>query len=279
MPEPAAFHSSEVSAKLGQLLLLAQYRSIAEGKSSPLPLSDVEFRAYSQNGEDGILLYILGLLGMGKRRCVEICAGDGVENNTANLIVNHGWSGLLFEGDPALVQHARAFYSRCRDTAHFPPTIVNTWITRENINDLIRQHGLEGPIDLLSLDIDGIDYWLWEAIDVIQPRVVVAEVQAIWGAERSLTVPYAPDFRCGFMEGFGVYCGASLPAFVKLARRKGYRLVGVQRLGFNAFFVQNGLCEELLPEVDARDCMDLPFVSWAQRVLQPKAVNLPWVEV
>jgi hypothetical protein len=94
-------------------------------------------------------------------------------------------------------------------------------------------------IDLLSLDIDGIDYWLWKAITVIRPRVVVAEVQVIWGDSRSVTVPYRSDFRAEYLHGFGIYCGASLPAFVKLARAKGYRLVGTQCHGYNTFFLRD----------------------------------------
>jgi hypothetical protein len=267
------------ASQIAQHVLGNQYREMTQ-RSGPLPaFQDVEFRAYSQNGEDGILLYIFSLIGMGDRRCVEVCAGDGIQCNTANLIINHGWHGLLFDGNEILVNRARAFYSKVGDTLHFPPKVVNAWISCDNINQLIRENGFEGPIDMLSLDIDGNDYWLWEALDVVRPRVVVAEVQCIWGADRAVTVPYASDFRAGFVDGFGVYCGASLPAFVKLARRKGYRLVGVQRLGFNAFFIEDGVGEDLLPEVDVEACVALPFVEWARRDLQRKVVHLPWVEV
>ncbi len=265
--------------KVSQLILANQYRELANaGKALP-SLEDTEFRAFSQNGEDGILLYVFSLIGMGERRCVEICAGDGIECNTANLIVNHGWSGLLFDGDNRLVERGRAFYSRLPDTAQFPPKLVNSWITRENINELLKTHGFEGPVDLLSLDLDGVDYWIWEAIEVIRPRVVIAEVQCIWGSERAVTVPYSDTFKTPPIDRFLIYSGASLPAFVKLARRKGYRLVGVQRLGFNAVFVAHGVGEELLPEVDLDLCVDRPFALWAQRELLPKVAHLEWVEV
>ena len=235
--------------------------------------------AFSQNGEDGILLYVFSLIGMGQRRCVEICAGDGVQCNTANLIINHGWHGLMFDGNEQLVERGRAFYSGLGDTFCFPPKLVNAWLTRENINDLIRKNGFEGPIDLLSLDIDGNDYWIWQAIDVVRPRVVIAEIQCIWGSDRSVTVPYSQEFRTQFVDRFGIYCGASLPAFVKLGKRKGYRLVGVQNLGFNAIFLADGVGEELLPEVDAVSCLDRPFVHWAKRELLPKVQDFDWVGV
>ena len=265
--------------QVSQLILLNQYRDLVHwGK--PLPsFQDVEFRLFSQNGEDGILLFIFGLIGMGERRCVEICAGEGIQCNTANLIVNHGWSGLLFDGDEKLLEKGRAYYARLGDTFCYPPKLVSAWITRENINELIRNNGFEGEIDLLSLDLDGVDYWVWEALDVIRPRVVIAEIQCLWGSDRAVTVPYAEEFRAGVIDNFAIYSGASLPAFVKLARKKGYRLVGVQRLGFNAVFVADGVGEELLPEVDLGSCVDRPFVAWAQRELLPKVADLEWVEV
>jgi hypothetical protein len=264
---------------VSQLILLNQYREMAKGLNKLLSFADVEFRAFSQNGEDGILLYVFGLIGMGDRKSVEICAGDGIECNTANLIVNHGWDGLLFDGDTRLVERGRAYYSRLGDTASYPPKFVNSWITRENVNELLTQNGFAGPVDLLSLDLDGVDYWIWEAIEVIRPRVVIAEVQCIWGALRSVTVPYSETFKAPVHDRFKVYCGASLPAFVKLARTKGYRLVGVQRLGFNAVFVADGVGEKLLPEVDVATCVDRPFVAWVRRELLPKVAELEWVEV
>ncbi len=267
------------ASKISQRVLANQYRELARSGGPLLSFEDVEFRAFSQNGEDGILLYIFSLIGMGTRRCVEICAGNGIECNTANLIINHGWNGLMFDGNESLLERGRAFYANLGDTFCYPPKIVNKWISAENINQIIQENGYEGAIDLLSLDVDGVDYWLWEALEVVRPRVVVAEIQCIWGAKRAVTVPYSPHFKTEYIDGFGIYSGASLPAFVKLARRKGYRLVGVQRLGFNAFFVENGIGEEFLPEVDVETCTDFPFVKWAQRDLLEKVEHLPWVEV
>jgi hypothetical protein len=277
---PSILHApSAAASKVAQLVLLNQYRELAARGGPPLPFQDVEFRAFSQNGEDGLLLYVFGLIGMGQRKCLEICAGDGVECNTANLIINHGWNGLLFEGNETLVARGRSFYARLGDSFCLPPKFVHAWVAREDINEKVRANGFEGPIDLLSLDVDGVDYWIWEALEVVRPRVVIAEIQCVWGADRAVTVPYAPDFRTRFIDGFAVYSGASLPAFVKLARRKGYRLVGVQRLGFNAIFVENGVGEDLLPEVDVESCVQLPFVQWARRDLLAKVKDLEWVEV
>jgi hypothetical protein len=241
------------AAQAVQVLLHMQYRQLRH-LSLPLPkLSDVEFRCYSQNGEDGILLYLFSLIGTTNRKVVEICAGSGLECNAANLIINHGWQGLLVDGDPGQIALGTDFYARCPRTRLGPPTLIGAWVTAENVNDLLRAHGFVDEIDLLSLDLDGIDYWIWNALDCIRPRVVVLEFNALLGPEKRLTVPYNPDFRLDFSQR-PYRCGASLSAFVELGRRKGYRLVGVQSLGFNAFFVRSGVEEALLPELSPAQC-------------------------
>lgn len=268
-----------LSSKVAQVSLLNRYQEMMHLRQ-PLPrIEDVEFRIFSQNGEDGILLYLFGILGMGARRVVEICAGDGIQCNAANLIINHGWTALLFDGDQSNVERGNAFYASHPDTFSFPPRFLHEWITRENVNQIIAKEGWSGEIDLLSLDIDGVDYWLWDALDTVQPRVVVVEFQSIWSAEHAVTVPYTPQFRAEYIQGFGVYSGASLGAFVKMAARKGYRLVGVQRLGFNAFFVRNGLADDLLPEVEPGVCLDAPFGRWARRELLPLVKDRVWERV
>ncbi len=268
-----------VDSQVTQLLLRELYRRQFQEGALPLPFHEVEFRCHSQNGEDGILLYLFAAIGTTNRRAVEICAGDGQQCNTANLILNHGWSALLFEGDPSLAESARAFYRKHPATFSFPPKVIETWIVRDTINQTIRDAGFTGEIDLLSLDLDGVDYWIWEAIEVIRPRVVVAEIQAIWGAERAVTVPYRDDFQSPLMDGFGIYSGASLPAFVKLAKRKGYRLVGTQALGFNAFFVRDDIAQDRFPAVTAEAALDVPFVAWARETYLPRVRDREWVEV
>jgi hypothetical protein len=268
-----------VGSKTTQLRLKYDWQAMVRRKE-PLPsFGDVEFRAFSQNGEDGILLYIFSLIGTRNKTCVEICAGDGLQCNSANLLLNHGWTGLLVDGNHENVARGLEFYSKHPDTSSFPPKFAHAWVDRETVNDLISRTGISGEIDFLSIDLDGVDYWIWDAIDVIQPRVVVVETQCIWGDERSVSVPYRPDFSSPLIQGFGVYAGASLPGFVSLGKRKGYRLVGTQALGFNAFFVRNGIGEDLLPEASVKSCLDRPFVRWATKELLPLVRDKEWVEV
>jgi hypothetical protein len=249
-----------------QILLSLQYRQLRI-QGMPLPsFSDVEFRAYSQNGEDGILLFIFALAGVTNKRVVEICAGDGIECNAANLIVNHSWLGLLFDGNPSNLKAANDFYSHHPSTVVRPPKIVNAWITPENVNDLIKSGGFSGEIDLLSVDIDGMDYWVLQAIDCIDPRVIVLESNSPWGASRSVTIPYQDNFVATFVDGCPEYCGASLTAFVKLLKKKNYRLVALESRGANAFFIRNDICEKEFPEVSAEWCFSL--MSWTEADLK-----------
>lgn len=237
-----------------QRLLTLRYQELLR-QGVPLPkLIDTEFRSFSQNGEDGILHFLFSVLGFTNRRAVEICAGDGLECNAANLILNHGFEALLLEGDQDKVDFGNIYYTNCRDTLVSPPTFLQRWITRANVNDLIREQGFEGPLDLFSLDLDGVDYWIWQALDCIDPRVVLVEYNPIWGPDNPMTVPYRDDFALDFSQT-PFYCGASLAAFVQLAREKGYRLIGCNRLQFNAFFLRNDVGADLFPEVPAASCL------------------------
>ena len=267
-----------------QVLLNMLYRDRAERHLSLPSFDDVEFRAYSQNGEDGILLYLFALLGAPTKRCVEICAGVGFECNSANLIINHGWRALLVDGDEPKVQMAKDFYDANRSTSWFPPHIAHAWVTAENVDQYIRGYGFDGDIDLLSLDLDGNDYWIWKAMESVRPRVVVAEYNNAWGPTESRTVPYRPDFtnppKAGVPKSENLYVGASLAAMTKLARSKGLRLVGTQRFGFNAFFVREGVGEDLLPEVSPVECFDTPLMHmvWSPSLLEELAAQ-QWVSV
>jgi hypothetical protein len=121
----------------------------------------------------------------------------------------------------------------------------------ENVNSLISDNGFAGDVDLLSLDIDGMDYWVWRALLCISPRVVILEFNPVWGPDRAVSIPYQADYRLDFSR-YPYYAGGSLSAFVKLGREKGYRFVGTQRLGFNALFIRSGVGEDLLPEISPR---------------------------
>ncbi|MEZ5569503.1 MAG: hypothetical protein R3E54_14360 [Halioglobus sp.] len=268
-------------SKGAQLLLSAHYRGLAE-KNHALPFSEVEFRNYSQFGEDGILHYLFSVIGTVNKRCIEMCAGIGSECNSANLILNHGWQGLLIDGNRQHVEQGLAFFGSHPDSKVLPPRYLHRWITRDNVNSLLEDANFSGEIDLLSIDMDGVDYWIWEAITAVDPRVVVVEFMAHFG-DAPVTVPYRDDFAAQWVplthpaekaaaakngslpdnlssfSQWTMYGGASLAAFNKLARRKGYRLVGANSVGNNAFFIRNGIAEALFPEVPESACYNALF--------------------
>lgn len=279
MSSPNDIHNGQPA----QVLLRMQYRQmLAQGLPMP-SFKDVEFRAYSQNCEDGILLFLFSILGATNKRCLEICAGDGIQCNTTNLILNHGWHGVLIDGNAAKLEKGRAFYAKHPDTRVWPPVLAAHWITRDNINDLVRDHQCAGDIDLLSLDMDGNDYWIWQALTVVRPRIVILEYQSAWGPERSVSQKYIEDFNFHDVQVGGTLprCGASLSAFVKLAKGKGYRLVGCESRCFNAVFIKDGLGEEWFPEVPASQCFDHPMQGYRMALLEGNEHLLPdmWEEV
>jgi hypothetical protein len=131
-------------------------------------------------------------------------------------------------------------------------TAVAAFIDADNINQLIGDNGFRGEIGLLSVDIDGNDYWVWDRINVVNPIIVVAEYNSVFGPDHAVTIPYDPGFVRGKAHHSHLYWGASLKALSLVAERKGYALVGSNSAGNNAFFVRrdrlNGM-KELTPEV------------------------------
>lgn len=265
--------------KIAQIQLSLRYQELLR-QGAPLPsLRDVEFRTFSQCGEDGILLFLFSLIGTTNRTLLDLGCGDALIANSTNLLVHHGWNGLLIDGDEERAARAREFYARCKDTAVFPPKVEHAWLEPESVNDLVARHGLEGSIDFLSIDIDGVDYWIWEALEQVKPRVVLLEYMCSLGPTRACTVPYRKDFNGEYDELGLCYGGASLSAFVKLGQRKGYRLIGCQAYGFNAFFLRNDVAPELFPAVSTESCFSHPLVLQAMETRREATSKQPWVDV
>jgi hypothetical protein len=265
-----------------QIQLALKFRETVNAQGKGMSFEDVGFNVFSPTWEDGILLYIFSLIGFGNRKCVDIGAGQVYGSNVANLLVNHGFTGLLADGSSRNIEINRQFYSTHLETKLFMPKLLSTFITAENVNGLLRDNGFSGEIDLFSLDIDGIDYWIWKAMDAVSPRVVVVEYQDLLGPDRAWTVPYRPDFDA---HSFPVnekqynYCGASLRAFANLAKEKGYRLVGCSRGGWNAFFIRDGLGESFLPEVTVESCFRYEWNNASMETRFPLVKDMEWVEV
>ena len=243
------------ATKAGLRSLLHEYRSAVEqGRSLP-SLRDAGFRVFSEVDEDGIILLLLAAAGIDRGRFVDIGAGDCMTaSNCANLALNLGFHGLFVDGNADAIEAGNRFYASHRDTRTYPPKAVHAFVTRENVNDVIRGAGFEEEIDVLSIDVDGNDYWIWEAITCVQPRVVVIETHVEYGME-DVCAPYRADFDWRRHSRPDQIFGASPAAMTRLGQQLGFRLVGGNRLGFNAFFMHESLGAEIVPAVGLEELL------------------------
>jgi len=231
----------ELSKLNGSNLLYDRYHSLSDKLSFRDRLRLKEFNVFSQNGEDGLILYIFSQIGVSSKRYVEFGIGDGSQCNTLNLTKNFGWGGLLMESNAEFVRKATKLQKNLRGANGNRVIVKRAMVTKENINLLITENIERLDIDLLSIDIDGMDYWVWEAIECITPRLVIVEYNSSFGNEQGVTVPYTPEFNAYRVDSSGWYHGASLVALTKLGKTKGYELIGCDSFGVNAFFVKKEL--------------------------------------
>lgn len=192
-----------------------------------------EFSGFSQNGEDGTIEVLRSALLETNRVFFEIGSADGVQNNTSWLLVTEQYAGLMVEGKRKMSAKAHRLLSSCSIGARF----AGRFVTRENACDLLALCGNLKP-DLFSLDIDGNDYYVAQALleGGLRPKIAVLEYNSVFGPERSVTIPYTPSFNYRAAHKSQLYYGVSLQAWCKLFGGYGYRFVTVERNGVNAFF-------------------------------------------
>lgn len=182
-------------------------------------INNFELKVYSQNGEDGIIKIIFHKIGSTNRFFVELGAGNGKECNT-RMLLEDGWFGLQLD---------------CKKTKN--PVVKKEFVTAENVEHIFKKYRVPKNFDLLSIDIDGNDYWIWKALQNYYPRVVVIEYNSSIPSNQSRVISYNPRFKWDGTNCFG----ASLLALTKLAKLKGYSLVGCDETGTNSFFIKSNL--------------------------------------
>ncbi len=204
-------------------------------------LRDVEFKVFSQWGEDGIIEWLVGALDLRENTFVEFGVENYREANTRFLVMNRNWRGLVMDGSADHMQSLRdeEFYWR------YDVRAVPAFITAENINSLLAENGFSGGLGILSVDIDGNDYWVLKAVDPLDAALLVVEYNPIFGDVHALTTPYAPSFGRFDLHHSGLCFGASIVAVQRLAEARGYTFVGSCSHGINAFFVRNDLMGRL----------------------------------
>jgi len=195
-------------------LMIERNREIKEVTS----LKEVEFKVFSQWGEDGIIQFLIQRIEIPNKVFVEFGVDDYRESLTRFLLINDNWNGLVMDSSKFNIDFIK------QDDVHWRYDLkaIESFVTRENINQLINQNIniQEKDIGLLAIDVDGNDYWIWKEINRISPRIVVCEYNGIFGCEHSITVPYDEKFNREKKHYSNLYWGASLAALYSLAKER-----------------------------------------------------------
>lgn len=213
------------------LLLLAAAAPAAAGEDErqPVDLRAAERKVFSQFGEDGVIEKIFEIIEPTSRYCIEFGAHDGItHSNVRNLIVNHGWRGLQIEGDEKKAAKLAENYAQ-----HPEVTTRQAWVWPGNVEILFEDAGVPRDVDLLVIDIDSNDYYVWRAIHDFRPKVVLIEGNWFFPPPQQMVIEYHP---MNYWDG-SHYLGASPQSMYNLARKKGYELVHHMTYGPNLFFV------------------------------------------
>ena len=222
-------------------------QNIRAGKSFS-SLREAEFKVFSQFGDDGIIQYLIHRLAPLPDSFVEFGVENYRESNTRFLLLNNNWRGLVMDSDAASIDHIQHDEIYWRHTL----TARRAFVTRDNIDDLLKEAGFLGEVGLLSIDIDGNDYWVWEKLTAINPVIVIVEYNSIFGPDLAVTIPYHPNFARHQAHYSGQFWGASLTALTQLAEKKGYSPVGCNSAGNNAYFVRKDKIDNL-PVLTAKE--------------------------
>jgi len=229
--------------KINQGLILS---ALNETRNST-NLADYEFKVFSQWGEDGIIQYLSKTIELRHKTFIEFGVESFMEANCRFLLMKDNWSGYVIDGSPSNIAKLKSSYFYWK----YHIDAVDAFVTKDNIDDLLTRSGFDADLGILSIDIDGNDYFILEAINAVRPRILICEYNAVFGATRKISVPYDPDFCRARKHYSKLYFGASLPAITFIANKKGYSLVGTNSSGCNAFFVRDDLLNGKLPTLTA----------------------------
>lgn len=218
-------------------------------------LEDAEFQVYSQFGEDGIIQWLIHNVEIREKTFIEFGVEDYTEANTRFLLMNNNWSGLVMDGSEENI----ASLKNWKQLWKYDLSAVAEFITQDNINQLITNMGFSGDIGILSIDLDGNDYWILNAIDCVKPRILICEYNNIFGSREIVSVPYDPAFVRTQKHYSNLYWGASLGAFCDWARKNHYYYMGSNSAGNNAFFVREDCINADLIPAKAEDFVESKY--------------------
>ena len=254
-----------------QAIILSEIWRSAPDFSNPFWIQKKEFRAYSQFGDDGIIQWLIYALNIDQGSFIEFGIGDYYESNIHFLLINNRFAGFVMDGSKTNIDTVRSssMYWRYKLNA------VQHFVTRDNINDLLKESGFE-KIELLHIDLDGNDYYVLDSIDLshLDPDILVLEYNSAFGKDRAITIPYNPNFHRINAHYSGKYFGASLLCFNDLAVKKGYYFIGCNSAGNNAYFLAIRHCTKI-PKTDIYD----GFQETGYREARDRQGNLSFLQI
>ena len=251
------FKIDKLFKQLNEIKILNGINILDNKKIDGSSINKYELKIFSQFGEDGIIDFLIKKLDIKSKYFIEFGVEDYNESNTKFLLEARNWSGEIYETNKKHVSYIKNqdLYWR------YNLNVKNVFVTQKNINFLVETFLKKNNVDklgLISIDIDGVDYWIWKELTVIDPEIVVIEYNARLGYDQSIVVPYEENFERLNKHYSSIYFGASLNALYKLGIQKGYSLVGTNLNGSNAFFVKKDLASKNgLSELKPIDCFNI----------------------
>lgn len=208
-------------------------------------LKDVEFRVFSQFGDDGIIQWLVHNIDIPNNTFIEFGIEDYGESNTRFLMMNDNWSGFVMDGSNENIKKMKSQYYYWRHDL----AAKAIFITRDNIASLINEQNFATDVGLLHIDLDGNDYYIWKAIQEIRPIIVIVEYNSLFGIDRPISVIYDDGFIRGSAHYSTLFWGSSLLSLYQLAEEKGYSFIGCNSAGNNAYFVRKDKINEKVTPV------------------------------
>ncbi len=208
-------------------------------------LKDVEFKIFSQFGDDGIIQWLINNIDIDNEFFVEFGVENYKEANTKFLMFNNNWSGFVMDGSTENIENLKKqdyFWK-------YDLKAKDVFITKENINDLLLEQNINPNVGLLHIDLDGNDYYIFNEINCLNPNILILEYNSLFGIEREISVPYREDFYRTKAHYSNLYFGASLKALHSLAYKKGFVFIGCNQAGNNAYFVRKDKINSKIKEV------------------------------
>ena len=203
--------------------------------------SEIEFQVFSQWGEDGIIDWIISKVNNLPKKFLEIGTENYKESNTRYLLISRNWDGFIIESDKKAVSEIKSQKIYWKHNLK----IKNQFISKENINRTIKSLKVPKKIGFLSLDIDGIDYWILKELKDLDPIILTCEYNSLFGSKKSITVPYKKKFYRNKEHYSNLYFGASISAFINLLKKRNYIFLGTNSSGNNAFFIKKNFSVKL----------------------------------